>query len=75
MTGWKVICPNKSFFALNSMKNDKSMCIDGLPCEFFKAMWDTIGDEFCCMEGGFCLGFLNNFSKPRVNKANFEERG
>jgi hypothetical protein len=24
--------------------------MDGLPCEFYKAMWDTIGDDFSHLE-------------------------
>jgi hypothetical protein len=24
--------------------------IDGLLCEFFKAMWDTVGGNLCCMD-------------------------
>jgi hypothetical protein len=29
--------------------NEKSPRIDGLPCEFFKAMWDMIVDDLCRM--------------------------
>jgi hypothetical protein len=32
-----------------SMKNGKSLGIDGFPCEFYKVMWDTIGDDFYCL--------------------------
>lgn len=31
------------------MKNGKSHGIDGLPCEFFKLVWDTVVDDLCCM--------------------------
>jgi hypothetical protein len=34
------------FVALSSMKNGKSPGMDCLPCEFYKATWDTIGDGF-----------------------------
>jgi hypothetical protein len=37
------------FVALGSMQNGKSSSMDGLPCEFFEAMWDTIGDDFYCL--------------------------
>jgi hypothetical protein len=33
------------YVALSSMHNSKSSVLDGLPCEFFKAMRDTIGDD------------------------------
>lgn len=23
--------------------------MDGPPCEFYKTMWDTIGDDICCL--------------------------
>jgi hypothetical protein len=29
------------------MKNGKYLGKDGLPCEFYKGMWDMIGDDFC----------------------------
>lgn len=35
------------FATLCSMKNGKSPGMDGLPCEFYKAMWDNVGDYFC----------------------------
>jgi hypothetical protein len=35
------------FVALSSMQNGKSSGIDGLPCEFYKEMWDIVGDDFC----------------------------
>ena len=35
------------FDALLSMQNGESLSIDGLPYEFYKATWDTIGDDFC----------------------------
>lgn len=28
------------------MKNDKSPKVDGLDFEFYKSMWQTIGDDF-----------------------------
>lgn len=37
------------FAALYSMKNWKSLGIDGLACEFYKATWDIVGDDFYCM--------------------------
>jgi hypothetical protein len=37
------------YVALTSMQNVKSLCMDGLPFEFFEAMSDTIGDDFCCL--------------------------
>ena len=33
------------FNVLNLMKNDRSPGIDGLPCEFYKTMWDIVGDD------------------------------
>jgi hypothetical protein len=38
--------------------------MDGLPCEFYKAMWDTIGDDFCSLafkvfSFGWLFVFLN----------------
>jgi hypothetical protein len=36
------------FVALSSMKNGMSSRLDGLLCEFYKAMWDMIGNDFCC---------------------------
>ena len=35
------------FDSLLSMQNGESPGINGLPCEFYKAMWDTVGDYFC----------------------------
>lgn len=36
--------------------------MDGLPCEFYKAMWDTIGDEFCRLASKvFSFGRLSEF--------------
>jgi hypothetical protein len=34
------------FVALSSMKNWKSLSIDGLPCDFYNEMWDIVGDDF-----------------------------
>lgn len=34
------------YAALTSMQNGKSPGMDGVPCELFKAMWYTIGDEW-----------------------------
>jgi hypothetical protein len=31
------------------MKNGKSLVSDGLPCEFYNAMWDSIGDDLYCL--------------------------
>jgi hypothetical protein len=34
--------------------------IDGLPCEFYKVMWDTTGDDFCNLAYEvFSLGSLS----------------
>lgn len=50
------------FKALNSMQNGKASGIDGLPCEFYKAMWDSIGDDFCCLvDEIFTSGSLSQF--------------
>ena len=35
--------------ALTSIQNGKSPSMDGLPYEFYNIMWDTIGDDFCCL--------------------------
>jgi hypothetical protein len=59
---YKVILPNVSmwvqdrldsdflkeelFATLCSMQNENSPSMNGLPCKFYKAMWDTIGDDF-----------------------------
>lgn len=40
---------DKLLATLNLMKNSKSLRTNDLPCEFFKSMWDTIGDDLCCM--------------------------
>ena len=32
--------------ALVSMQDGMSLGMDGLPCEFYKVMWDTFGDDF-----------------------------
>lgn len=37
------------FGTLTLMKNGKALGMDGLPCEFSKAMWNIIGDDFCCL--------------------------
>lgn len=37
------------FAASSSMQNGKSRGMDGLPCEFYKVMWDTTGDDFCSL--------------------------
>lgn len=36
------------FAVLISMQNGKSLGLDGLSCEFYYALWDTVGDGFCC---------------------------
>ena len=53
----------KDFFnALTLMKNGKSSGIDGLPCEFYKTMWSTMGDEFCALANKlFSIGSLIEF--------------
>jgi hypothetical protein len=33
------------FVAIYSMRNGKSLGIDGFPCEFYKTMWDMVGDD------------------------------
>jgi hypothetical protein len=35
------------FATLNSMQNGKSPSFDKLPCEFCKAMWDIVEEDFC----------------------------
>jgi hypothetical protein len=37
---------DKLFVALSSMQNGKSSGLDGLPCEYYKAMWNTMGIIF-----------------------------
>jgi len=45
-----------------SMQNGKPSSMDGLHCEFYKAMWDTIGDDFCCLASEvFSFGGLSEF--------------
>jgi hypothetical protein len=47
------------FVALCSVKNGKSPRIDGFPCEFYKAMWDIVGDDFSCLVfEAFSIGCL-----------------
>jgi hypothetical protein len=59
--------------ALTSMKNGKSLDVDGLLCEFFREMRDTVGDDLCCMANEALFGYTNGLSQPRVNQANSEE--
>lgn len=33
------------FATLSSMKNGKYPWVDKIPCEFYKVMWNTIGDD------------------------------
>jgi hypothetical protein len=40
---------NELFVTLNSIQNGMSPKINGLSCQFFKAMWDMVGDDQCCM--------------------------
>jgi len=28
------------------MENGKSLGLDGFPCDFYKVIWDMVGDEF-----------------------------
>jgi len=50
------------FEALNSMQNGKSLGMDGLPCEFYKTMWDAIGDDFChVVDEVFMTGRMSQF--------------
>lgn len=53
------------FAALCSMQNGKSPGMDGLPCEFYKAMWDTVGDDFRILASeAFSLGhFTESFNQ------------
>ena len=51
------------FVALSSMLIGESSSINGLPCEFYKVIWDTVRDDFCSLvwEGSSqkLLEFLN----------------
>ena len=48
------------FAALSSVNNGKSHGLDGIPCEFYKVIWDTIGDDFCHMTSeAFSVGCLS----------------
>jgi hypothetical protein len=47
------------FVSLSSMQNGKSLGIDGLPCEFYKEMWDMVGVNFCNLANEvFSIGSL-----------------
>jgi hypothetical protein len=37
------------FVALSSMQNGKLRGLDVLPCKFYTAMWETVGDDLCCL--------------------------
>ena len=37
------------FVALSSMLIGESSSINGLPCEFYKVIWDTVRDDFCSL--------------------------
>lgn len=57
------------FNALTSMKSCKSLGIDGLHCEFYKAMSGTMGDYFCCIvHEVFSSSFLSQFINKGIIK-------
>jgi hypothetical protein len=39
--------------------------MDGLPCDFYKAMWDTIGDDLCSLAS---RDFLTSRSSDFLNQ-------
>jgi len=61
----------EDFFAsLSSKKNGKSLGLDGLPCVFYKAMWDVIEDDFCSLVvEAFSFGML--FESFKVSSNSF----
>jgi len=51
------------------MKNGESMNMDGLPCEFYEPMWDTIGDCFYFSASKiFTLGSLTKLFNKKLIK-------
>jgi hypothetical protein len=44
------------------MQNGKSHRLDGFPYEFYKAMWDSIGENLCKLASNvFASGRLSEF--------------
>lgn len=50
------------FATLSFMWNGKSPRLDIFPCEFYKGMWETVGDDFCHLASkAFSSGTLTKF--------------
>jgi hypothetical protein len=47
------------FFSLDKMKNGKYSRMDGLPCEFTKVTWDTVGEALTLTHKVFIEGKLS----------------
>lgn len=58
----RVFTKDELYATLSSMQNGKSPGLYGLPCEFYKSLWDAIGEDFCSMASEvFASGCLSEF--------------